>query len=94
MPWIYTDGGLAPTRAKYEGDTEGKAQYKLYILEDGTLIETSNTEAKNMIPSETKRLTARIETAVFDKDEGSIGLKIVNTEPTDADGDLGSVEIS
>lgn len=79
---------------KYTGDEEGKVQYKLYIRDSGSYVQESNTEAKELKPAETHRISANMDDVIFDRETASVGMKIINSEDTDSVGDIGSIPIT
>lgn len=89
----YTNG-KAWIDVKYTGDEEGKVQYKLYIRDSGSYVQESNTEAKELTPAETHRISANMDDVIFDRETASVGMKIINSEDTDSVGDIGSIPIT
>lgn len=89
----YTDG-IAWVDVRYSGEQEGKIQYKLYISDGGSFVKESRTESVMVSPGRQYRVRAKIDDVVFDRDTASVGLRIINTEDTEAEGDVGKLPIS
>lgn len=82
------NGDTAYVDATYHGDESGKAQFKLYVVQDGSRVTTSGTHAREVEAGSTQRFSAPIDTsAVVDGQPTEVGLIIINPVDPPGDGD-------
>lgn len=74
----YTDGD-AWLDVRYTGTETGRIQYRLFIEEQGVLVNDSQTQGKHVEPDNSYRLTASVD-GHFDRTQSSVGFRLINPE--------------